>query len=115
MKSPERAFESMSLTPLEERVSDTANTASRSTRPFVIAAAWSMAIALLMSPSAAMAIPSAAPWSSSTPSASATSAMRFERSVRGIGTNLTTPHLDLTGSMIMDWWLQARMNMQLRE
>lgn len=115
MKSPERALESMSLTPLEERVSDTAKTASRSTRPLVTAAAWSMAIALLMSPSAAMAMPSAAPRSSSTPSASATSTMRFERSVRGMGTNLTTPHLDLTGSIIMDWWLQARMNMQLRE
>lgn len=72
-------------------------------------------MALRMSPSATIAMPSAAPWSISTFSAAATSDTRLARSALGMGTNLTTPHLERTGSMIIDWWLQARMKMQLRE
>lgn len=115
MKSPERADLIIEAAALSAGVSVSSNIASRSTFFPLDAAVWRIPRAFLMSPPDAMAMPSAAPSARWTFSSPAISVILRERASRGTGLKRTVLHLDLTGSMIIDGWLHARMNAQFPE
>lgn len=115
MTFPERASPIIFWVAFVAGVSTSLNTVSRSTFFPDADEACSIPRATRMSPSDARAMPSGTPSESWTPSASAISETRLASTSRGIGLKVTVLHLDLTGSMIMDGWLQARMNAQFPE